>query len=223
MTEKEILQFLGKVQSGSKDECWEWMGCRFTHGYGCATAEGKNRGAHRVAWEIANGEIPEGRWVLHKCDNPPCCNPAHLYLGTPRDNVRDMLERKRNRPPSGDEHFWRRHPERIIRGEQHGNAKITDDQVLEIRKRYAAGGITQANLAREYGLTHGTLSVIISGRGWSHLPVLGAPEKEYCWRGHEFTAETTRVRDRGKACKICAAEYQRKRRRRQREARGKDG
>lgn len=114
---------------------------------------GGMRGVHRVAWEAWNGTIPAGMWVLHHCDNPPCCNPAHLYLGTPADNNRDRDERGRHR---------------ALRGSQNGQAKLTEDDALEIRERYAAGGVSQYALAAEYGVHQSAVWHVINGTGWRH-------------------------------------------------------
>lgn len=92
--------------SGGPDSCWEYQAARSPRGYGTIGVMGKTRRAHRVAWELANGPIPEGLLVCHHCDNPPCCNPAHLFLGTDKDNVADMRAKGRGRALSGEE--WRR-------------------------------------------------------------------------------------------------------------------
>lgn len=89
-------RFWAKVdKSGGPDACWPWTGCRNRQGYGATTLGGKRTGAHRVALALVTGPIPEGRFACHKCDNPPCCNPAHLYAGTPLDNARDSSRRGR--------------------------------------------------------------------------------------------------------------------------------
>jgi len=79
------------------DACWEWNGPRDYHGYGRKTVNRKTVRLHRLAWEWANGPIPPGMFICHRCDNPPCVNPAHLFLGTNLDNVRDMIAKKRHR------------------------------------------------------------------------------------------------------------------------------
>src|SRR3954464_5533560 len=93
------LRFWRFVERGADDACWEWKGCRNRRGYGWLCVRRDNRWglapAHRVSWQIHNGPIPEGMWVLHSCDNPPCVNPAHLSLGTVADNNRQTVERGR--------------------------------------------------------------------------------------------------------------------------------
>jgi hypothetical protein len=121
----------------------------------------KKMGAHRASWIVTHGEIPPGRWVLHHCDNPPCINPAHLYLGGPADNVRDRVARNRSY----------RGPKRsgILRGEASPNAKLTAAAAREIRRRYNAGGITQLAIAREYGVAQTTIGDVIGRRRWAHI------------------------------------------------------
>lgn len=86
------------VKKGAESECWPYAGCKSPRmGYGLSHRKGKTTPAHRIAYEAAHGEIPAGMFVCHKCDNPPCCNPAHLFLGTPQDNVDDMMAKGRQR------------------------------------------------------------------------------------------------------------------------------
>lgn len=96
----DVARFLAKVGIGSLDECWEWTAARHPSGYGTFYFNGKWSRAHRTAWELANGPIPEGLLVLHRCDNPPCVNPRHLWLGTDADNTRDMIAKGRGNDPA---------------------------------------------------------------------------------------------------------------------------
>ena len=93
---EEPHRFWAKVQVGSPDECWPWLGCRDSKGYGRA---GKRERAHRIAYQIVHGALPEDRLVRHTCDNPPCCNPAHLLIGDHADNARDAVERGQHYSP----------------------------------------------------------------------------------------------------------------------------
>lgn len=139
------------VQRGEPDVCWPWTGVRMA-GYGRVKTGARpvHVFAHRVAWQLTNGDIPEGMSVLHRCDNPPCCNPAHLYLGTHQDNVRDMMERGRHRP-----------------GRQ-GRAKLAPDDVRSIRAALKAGA-SKRSLARQHGVARRTVSAIETGRTWAGI------------------------------------------------------
>lgn len=134
--------------------CWEWAASRNARGYGQISsgprdADGKTRPllAARVSWELHRGPIPEGLVICHRCDNPPCVNPDHLFLGTRSDNNADMAAKHRT-----------------LNGERRPQAKLTDTQVEEIRARHAAGGITHNALAEEYGVSQPAISLIISGK-----------------------------------------------------------
>lgn len=96
------------VAVGAPDECWPWQGATRRRGYGIFSVNHKNYVASRIVYEITTGMPPGSLFVCHRCDNPPCCNPAHLFLGTATDNVRDMLAKGRARPPRGKSHHWSR-------------------------------------------------------------------------------------------------------------------
>lgn len=137
-----------KLDSG----CWEWTGARIGKGYGELRINGKFHYAHRLAFELANGGIPDGLWVLHDCDNPPCANPAHLYAGTVVDNANDCVSRGRNYVPT---------LEQIRSG-----AKLTVERVLDIRNWKPGCGMTRAQLAIKHGVSLACIKAVRSGRNW---------------------------------------------------------
>lgn len=135
-------------------ECWVWTGARNHRGYGDFTIErGDHRLAHRFAWEFENGPIPDGLFVLHSCDNPPCVRIEHLFLGSNHDNVTDMVAKGRNR-----------------KGSSKPNASLNEELVTEIRQRYSDGGVTQRGLAAEYGVSYGVIQTVVTRRSWKHVP-----------------------------------------------------
>jgi hypothetical protein len=146
-------RFWSKVKRGKPTECWPWQGSCDLPGYGILGATRGNPAlrAHRVAYELCVGQIPEGLSVLHKCDNPPCVNPVHLFLGTRADNNRDRAAKGR----SGDH-----------RGEKNRNAKLTGSQVEEIIACVESGE-TQTAVAKRYGIQQPHVSRIIRGHAWS--------------------------------------------------------
>lgn len=158
--------------------CWEWTGPAFRGGYGRVYFRGRTLYAHRVSWELANGRIPDGLWVLHHCDNPPCVRPDHLFLGTHADNMADMVAKGRHsslmHPEAvvrGDRHPSRTKPWTRPRGERHAMARLNTEQVMEIRRRYVAGGWTQEQLGFAFGITESNISRIVRDKNWRHLPL----------------------------------------------------
>ncbi len=151
------------------DGCWLWRGGGL-RGYGIFSSRrlGRHGYAHRFAWEFTHGPIPDGLRVLHRCDNPPCCNPAHLFLGTQADNVADMWAKGRG--AKGDRSGPRRHPERLPRGERHPSAKLTAAQVAEIRATPMRRGMQRA-FARRFGVSEATVSMVVHGKVWTEAPV----------------------------------------------------
>ena len=137
-------------KSAGPDGCWIWMVGRYppkpcTY-YGKFYYWGRYRAAHRFAWEMTNGPIPESALVCHHCDNPPCVNPAHLFVGTDADNSRDAAQKGR-RP-----------------------CKLTTKDVRCIRERYAQGGITYGALGELYGVSASSIGAIVRRHAWRHVP-----------------------------------------------------
>lgn len=150
----DIDRFWGKVQTGQLDECWPWRGARYgTTPYGSIRYQGRAQGAHRVSYQINIGPIPEGYDVLHRCDNPSCVNPAHLWLGTHAENMRDMKLKGRAV---------------AVRGEAQPKSKLTEDDVRTIRQLLKEG-ISHRNIAERFGVRNPTISYIKHGKRWGHI------------------------------------------------------
>lgn len=155
-------RFWSKVTVGDRSECWEWRGARLASGYGEFSVNGKNHRAHRIAYQLSVGDISDGLHICHSCDNPGCVNPAHLWEGTPADNIADRDAKGRNRAP---------------RGSERPNSILTEDAVRDIRLRYATGRVTQKQLASEHGVDTTTVTRIISGQNWKHIKSTLTPEQ----------------------------------------------
>lgn len=148
------------IERHGPDDCWPWIGAQDLRGYGEIRDEaGRVRKAHQVVLEVVLGRpLMPHEWGLHRCDNPPCCNPWHLYAGTRADNLRDMWERGRGVTPNGR------------RGAANPNAKLTDADVVAIRAEMdGAPRGTQARLARSYGVSPSVIGRIAAGRIWAHV------------------------------------------------------
>lgn len=173
------------IKDGGSDQCWPFTGCRSDAGYGrIGIGRGILYQAHRVAY-IAHYKQPlsPDDLVLHTCDNPPCCNPAHLWVGTYKDNSDDMRSKGRakygtseeisrrlkGRAATGARHAWVTHPEKLPKGIGHGMHKLTDEQVREIRTAVAAGSM-QSVLADKYQVCRQTICNIVHRANWKHLP-----------------------------------------------------
>lgn len=195
------------------DSCWEWTAGKDTNGYGVF----RRVRAHRLSWEMSNGPIPDGYVVCHRCDNPPCVNPAHLFLGTPLENVADCIRKNRRSskltlqdvaearilradgwklrdlaarygasetvictavkgrtwaavsvPPAPDAGWMARRRREALRGRQIANAKLTEDQVRQIRERLLAGERGSV-LADEFSVCRQTITNIKQGKIWKHV------------------------------------------------------
>ena len=149
--EQAIAAFWSKVEVKGPDECWPWKRCRTTTGYGQLHWQGRRHKAHRIAFFLSGGCLSEDLFVCHACDNPLCCNPKHLFVGTHDDNMADATRKNRMHP-----------------GERHAMAKLTSSQVLEIRLEHKAG-IPSSWLARKYSISDQNVCDIVKGRTWGWL------------------------------------------------------
>jgi len=168
-----VANFAARVDvGGGPDVCWLWLGARLSSGYGQVPCGSRNNSAraHRIALEIKLGRpILPGHQANHTCDNPPCCNPLHLYEGTPRQNTADMMARGRARIPvlRGAANAATRPGFRA--GERNGRHRLSDSSVRAIRER-VANGERPVDLALEYGVSDTAISYAALGRTWSHVP-----------------------------------------------------
>ena len=153
-TRESLLEKVEIKTSG----CWEWKGAKRHFGHGDAQYHGKNYKAHRLFWELFKGEIPKGLCVLHSCDNPPCCNPDHLFLGTVLDNNRDKKNKNRQ-----------------AKGESMGMAVLDDEKVRELRaaKREARAKGSRnfggPDFAYRFGVSLTAICAAASGKTWKHV------------------------------------------------------
>jgi hypothetical protein len=147
-----FVRLSGRIDtSGGGNSCWPWVGARNRFGYGTlGIGGGKTSLAHREVWRLIIGAIPPGMCVCHSCDNPACCRPSHLFLGTPLDNARDKELKGRGNQP---------------KGERHGRAKLTVEQVREIR----ASADSQPKAAARYGVSHVLIGKIRRGELWASV------------------------------------------------------
>lgn len=153
MTVAEYLEatkkrFWAKVAKKGKDECWEWLSVTSHDGYGRLWFRGRFSGAHRFSWMIHNETIPAGLYVLHKCDNPICVNPNHLFLGTNTDNMRDRVSKI---------------------GWQRTFVKLSAEQVTAIRHRYETEETSSRKLGKEYGVSKTQILRIVNGISRYHV------------------------------------------------------
>jgi hypothetical protein len=168
-TDKNLGNFWGKVNKDGptmlhmESACWSWMAHKNQKGYGHFRIVGAIFYAHRASWVINRGPIASGICVCHRCDNPSCVNPDHLFLGTTAENIHDRDAKKRGNQPVG---------------EAHNSAKLNELQVGEIRSLYATGGISQRKLAAQFKVTQPVVGRIIRRELWKHICDTGKPTFE---------------------------------------------
>jgi lambda repressor-like predicted transcriptional regulator len=203
LDESDVARFRAMIDRDGpivRDElgpCWVWIGATSQFGHGQfvvkSTKGGTHpryagHGAHRIAWIIDHpGQvIPKGLMVRHRCDNPPCVRPLHLELGTAGDNMRDMYERGR-----------------AMVGERHGQSKLCDEDVRNMRAEYASEGTAMCELARRFGVTDMTIRDVLLGRSWRHVtggtPVQRAQEVSARERARRRAAHATKRKHEGAA------------------------
>jgi hypothetical protein len=150
---KDLARFESKVSPEPNTGCWLWGGGYFNTGYGQFCFLSKSIGAHRFSYLAYKGDISGGLFVCHLCDNKSCVNPDHLWLGTPSENMRDRDIKSRQARQ---------------KGEAHGGSKLSDSQIIEIR-RNRANGLSMTAIGKKYGVAFQTISKIVNGKLWSHV------------------------------------------------------
>jgi len=147
-------RFEARVSPCPNTGCWWWCGAASDAGYGRISRTSRGTGAparaHRIAWELVHGPIPDGLYVCHRCDQPSCVNPAHLFLGTNAENVADKVRKGRQ-----------------TSGESHGNSKLKCVDVAAIRSAWRKGLLNQPEISMAWGITQSHVSKIVHGRSWS--------------------------------------------------------
>ncbi len=156
--EQRTIAFWNKVAITADDnQCWLWQGCHLLSGYGLMEINRKRIRAHRIAWSYPDYVIPEGMDVCHSCDNPKCCNPKHLFIGTHQENMDDMKMKKRYCMPI------------TRKGIDSNKAKLTEEQVLAIRSEYIPYKVSTPKLAAKYNVHQSVIHDIVTRKTWKHI------------------------------------------------------
>ena len=163
ITESDKKRFWNKVDKLGADDCWEWQACKSSYGYGQLNLSGKIQYAHRISWELANKQdIPKNMDICHRCDNPPCVNPSHLFLGTRADNQRDSWNKGRNSNT----------------GQNNSKSVLTNEQVILFKRHIAEAEFDRGDKklfcifwGKKFGVNYHTLESIMFGYNWTHIKV----------------------------------------------------
>lgn len=145
-------RFWNKIDKST--DCWNWQAGKDRWGYGRFRLGARSLGAHRIAYQLTYGTIPDGMCVCHRCDNPACCNPSHLFLGTDGDNARDRNAKGRAAN---------------VHGEQHGRSKFTVEDVKRIRAMYQTGQCSFRGLAKLFNVSRATITDLITHKTWKSV------------------------------------------------------
>jgi hypothetical protein len=168
---RDFERFAANIQTDSSTGCWNWQGAKTSIGYGALTIGDPRHlmGTHKIALAIFGAGVPEGLFACHKCDNPACCNPNHLFVGNQQDNMADKVAK--GRQAKGDTINWHLYPETVKRGESHHNAKLNKAAVIDIK----TSALTGAELAIKYNISRSAICAVRKGRMWSHITIEADP------------------------------------------------
>jgi hypothetical protein len=160
MTDQETIKsrLLSRVVVDQATGCWNWTGSKIKFGYGRMGVDGRTYCTHRLSYQVFVGDIPEGLCVCHKCDNPSCINPVHLFLGTHSENMLDAYRKGRVSPPEGDKVQYKK-------GHKAFNRVLPDNQVIEI-KQMLKTGIAPSVIARKMNLKRQVVADIKRGQAY---------------------------------------------------------
>lgn len=154
-------RFFSKIEK--TDTCWNWIGIKWPSGYGDFRTYKDNKAvstsAHRYSWELHFGEIPEGMYVLHKCDNRKCVNPDHLFIGSQKENIQDMVNKGRA-------------PINALKGTDNPRSKLTWEQVVEIRRLYIETHLGLAKIGKMFGVSKHSISMIVKNKSYKEQSIL---------------------------------------------------